>query len=113
MKKVWKFLSYVLVAALTASATFFWCDSFMNQTAAPAQSKLDQLSDLIEERFIGEADRTAYEDAAADAMVNALGDEWSYYIPASQYQMHMESMNNAYVASALPSLSGKDSRALK
>ena len=103
MKKVWKFFSYVLVAALAAAATFFWCDSFMTQSVSTSQpigksqSKLDQLSDLIEERFIGESDRTAYEDAAADAMVNALGDEWSYYIPAAQYQSHMETMNNSYV----------------
>ena len=40
---------------------------------------------------------TAVEDAAADAMVNALGDRWSYYIPASEYAAHMEQMNNAYV----------------
>ena len=97
MKKVWKFFSYVLVAALAAGATFFWCDSFMDQSVPVSQSKLDQLSGLIEERFIGEADRTAYEDAAADAMVNALGDEWSYYMPASEYQAHMETMNNSYV----------------
>ena len=97
MKKVWKFLSYVLVAALTASATFFWCESFMDQPTSAPVSKLDQLSALIDERFIGEADKTAYEDAAADAMVNALGDEWSYYIPASQYQAHVETMNNSYV----------------
>ena len=97
MKKVWKFLSYVLVAALTASATFFWCDSFMSSSGSVTVSKLDQLSALIDERFIGEADRTAYEDAAAAAMVVALGDEWSYYIPASQYQAHVESVSNAYV----------------
>ena len=55
------------------------------------------MSDLIEERFIGESDRTAYEDAAATAMVNALGDEWSYYIPAASYQSHLETVQNAYV----------------
>ena len=30
-------------------------------------------------------------------MVNALGDRWSYYIPADEYAAHMEQMNNAYV----------------
>ena len=97
MKKVWQILSYILVAALAAALAFYLAGG---ETAAPIaakQSKLDQLSDLIDERFIGEADRKAYEDAAAAAMVAALGDEWSYYIPADQYQAHEESMNNAYV----------------
>ena len=94
MKKFQQILSYILVAALASTATLFAADRIWNMKQI---SKLDQLSNLIEERFIGEADRTAYEDAAAAAMVNALGDEWSYYIPASQMQTHQEEMNNAYV----------------
>lgn len=94
MKKILRLLSYVLVAALASAITLF---------AAPAaaqpqsQTKLDQLGDLIEERFIGEADRAAMDDAAAAAMVDSLGDEWSYYIPASQYQEHLDQVNNSYV----------------
>ena len=94
MKKLTQILSYILVAALASTATLFASQYVWNQRQI---SKLDQLSDLIEERFIGESDRTAYEDAAAAAMVDALGDEWSYYIPASQYLAHQETMNNAYV----------------
>ena len=94
MKKVWQILSYILVAALAALVTLYFFGTSPEDGKA---SKLDTLSGLIEERFIGEADRTAYEDAAAAAMVAALGDEWSYYIPASQYQAHVESVSNAYV----------------
>ena len=94
MKKVLKYLSYILVAVFASVLTLFLNGA---QPAASETSKLDQLADLIEERFIGEADRTAMEDAAAAAMVGSLGDEWSYYIPASQYQSHVEQMNNAYV----------------
>ena len=93
MKRVYQILSYILVAVLASLVTLFYC----NDNRQPTYSKLDQLSDLIEECFIGESDRVAYEDAAADAMVNALGDEWSYYIPADQYQAHVESVENAYV----------------
>ena len=92
-KKVLKVLSYILVAALASAATLFICVGM--ETKQP--SKLDALENLIEERFIGEADATQMEDAAAKAMVDALGDRWSYYIPASQYQAHVEQMNNAYV----------------
>ena len=94
MKKVWQILSYILVAALAALVTLYFFGASPEEGKA---SKLDTLSGLIEERFIGEADRTAYEDAAAAAMVDALGDEWSYYIPASAYEAHMETVQNAYV----------------
>ena len=93
MKKIYTFLSYLLVAVLASAGTMYVC----NQQWQPEYSKLEQLSDLIEERFIGESDRIQYEDAAAAAMVDALGDEWSYYIPASSYQAHVETMQNAYV----------------
>lgn len=101
MKKTWQIitimLSHILVAALAAAAALFLFAEEIGVTSRDGYSKLDQLSDLIEERFIGEADRTDYEDAAAAAMVAALGDEWSYYIPAGQYESHLESVNNAYV----------------
>lgn len=109
MKRFYQVLSYILVAALASTVTLFV--SFGTPRSAPVQqgqSKLDQLADLIEERFIGEADRTAYEDAAAHAMVAALGDEWSYYIPASEYQTHVENMNNAYVGIGISILAQED-----
>ncbi len=95
MKKLYTIISYILVAVLASTATIFACNYYWQPVEE--YTKLEQLSDLIDERFIGEAHRTEYEDAAAAAMVAALGDEWSYYIPASQYQSHVESMNNAYV----------------
>ena len=59
--------------------------------------KLEQLEQLILDRFIGEVDQTKLEDAAAEGMVAAMGDRWSYYISAKDYAAHMEQMNNAYV----------------
>lgn len=91
-EKLLRIGSYILVAALAAAVTLA---VFCRGEDGP--SKLDQLESLIEERFIGEADLTALEDAAADAMVNATGDRWSYYIPASEYQTYQEQMANAYV----------------
>lgn len=85
-----KTVSYLLVAAVASGATFFLF-------GGSANSKLDQLEALIQARFIGEADTTAMEDAAAAAMVASLGDQWSYYIPADAYAAHMEQMRNAYV----------------
>lgn len=103
MKKLSVIVSYILVFALGAGCAIMVFDFLPEQEIAQQvldstkYSKLTELADLIEERFISEADRTAMEDAAADAMVNSLGDEWSYYISAKDYDAHMEQMQNAYV----------------
>jgi carboxyl-terminal processing protease len=92
MKRFHKFMSYVVVAVLASMLTLATA-----QQETPGASKLDALETLILEKFIGEADATAMEDAAAEAMVNSLGDRWSYYIPASLYSSYMEQMENSYV----------------
>lgn len=92
MKTAGRILSYVLVIALSVALTLFFVGGDEKEP-----SKLDQLESLITERFIGEVDQTAMEDAAADAMIESLGDRWSYYIPADEYQAHQERMANAYV----------------
>lgn len=91
--KIFRILSYVLVAVIASAATML----LLLNNIGSSYSKLDQLEDLILDKFIGDADQKAMEDAAANAMVNSLGDRWSYYIPADQYAAYMEQMNNAYV----------------
>lgn len=93
MKKLVRFLSYVLVAVFASFTTL--AVSTITDTAG--LSKLDALAMIIEERFIGDVDITLIQDAAAEAMVDALGDRWSYYISAEDYQAYAEQMNNAYV----------------
>lgn len=90
MKKLMLPLSYVLVIAATVLGTLFF-------TQGGADGKLQELEDLLVEKFVDGADRNALEDAAADAMVEALGDRWSYYIPADEYATYVESKNNSYV----------------
>jgi len=89
-KKIVRILSYVLVATLASALT-------LGLTGRETQSKLDQLLDLAQHRYVDDVDRTKLEDEAAYGIVNALGDRWSYYIPAADYADYMEQMNNAYV----------------
>ena len=95
MKKFGKILlqilSYVLVAFVAVAATLFIC---MRNGSI---SKLDQLEALLLQCYINGADKTKLEDAAAHAMVEALGDRWSYYIPADEYAAYQEQKKNAYV----------------
>ena len=93
MKKLLQILSYVLVATLASCLTLL----FVVPKAARGTTKLDELRAIIDQMFIGEADPVKLEDGAAEGMVNALGDRWSYYIPADQYGAYDEQMKNAYV----------------
>ena len=102
MKRILKLMSYVLVAALASTATL--AITAWNRE----DSKLAELQSIIEQQFIGEVDVTAIEDAAADAMVYALGDRWSYYIPAASYQDHVDSMNNSYVGVGITIMVAED-----
>jgi len=80
------------VSALSSALTLaivFWQNGGL--------SKLEQLTNLIGDYYIEETDQTMLEDAAAAAMVEAAGDRWSYYIPASQFDAHVEMVENAYV----------------
>lgn len=90
-KKILLTLSHILVAALATVVTLSFA------VPKTGVSKLDQLESLILERFIGDSDRVAMEDAAAEAMVESLGDRWSYYIPADEYEAYQEQMANAFV----------------
>lgn len=89
-KKILLMLSYVLVAAMASSVTLYL-------TYSDGSPKLQELSGIIDDYYVEDVDITAAEDAAAHAMVGALGDRWSYYIPASEYQTYLEQAHNAYV----------------
>ena len=90
-----RILSYVLVALVSVAITLAVVLGIV--VTGQGQSKLDTVRKIIDSYFIGEVDQKAMEDAAANAMVSALGDRWSYYIPAESYQSYLEQMRNAYV----------------
>ena len=92
MNKFRKLISYILVAALASALTLA-----MTYDPDDRPSKLDQLERILLERFIGEEDQTAMEDAAAKAMVESLGDRWSHYMSATAYRDYKERMANSYV----------------
>lgn len=93
VKKLLLPLSYLLVILATMLGTLYF-----TQTDLPLSGyKLQELENLLVEKFVDGADRQALQDAAADAMVGALGDRWSYYIPADQYESYVDNKNNSYV----------------
>ena len=94
-KRIFQVLSYVLVAVLTASLTVMLTAGSVSSQGG--RSKLDALNQLIKDKFIGEADEKKIGDAAANAMISALGDRWSYYIPADEFADYQDQKKNSYV----------------
>ncbi len=89
LKLITKSLSYLLVAAVASALTLaLW---------GQRNTKYAELENIIDKMFIGEADMGKVRDAAAEAMIDALGDRWSYYISAQDYAAYQENKNNAYV----------------
>ena len=82
--------SYLMVAILASALTV---GIFRAQTVG----KLEGLQDLLERYYIGELDEKTVEDAAASAMVDALGDRWSHYQTAEEYELYQDAMSNSYV----------------
>ena len=86
MKKFLLPLSYVLVIIATVLGTLVFTQT---PTGLPKGTyKLQELESLLTQRFVDGADAQVLQDAAADAMVEALGDRWSYYIPAAEYEAY-------------------------
>ena len=94
-KTVLKVLSYILVAVI-ASATTLLIISPQRQIMFYG-GKLEQVRTVLDYYFIGDVDQKKLEDAASAAMVYALGDRWSYYMTAEEYQVYLQTMSNTHV----------------
>ena len=104
MKKLQKILLIAALLVFAAGATFYITYTELThqyelelQSFTPVEQKTAEISSYLEEYFIDEYDENALADAAAAAMVEATGDEWSYYLTADEYEMYLESFYNAYV----------------
>lgn len=96
LNNIWRAITYLIAAAFGALLVSL-CFLDQLETDGGKQGKLYQLLSIIDQKFVEDVDRTALEDAAAEAMLKATGDRWSYYIPASEYQAHIERRDNVYV----------------
>ena len=107
MKRFGKVLLVILLVLATAATssvlTAKWVAGQYEEDLRTSRIryKMDQLTELVEKYFIDDYDLQAMElaaaDGAANAMVEATGDRWSYYISAKDMQSYEESMNNEYV----------------
>ena len=107
MKKGWKLVLAVLCAFVIAAGSFIAAVQYLNTRYAaalsareedsPVQAKAAEVQKIIGTYFIDDYDEDTLADGAASGMVDATGDEWSYYLSADEVAAYEESMANAYV----------------
>ena len=107
MKKGWKIVLAILCAFVIAAGSFIAAVQYLNTRYAaalsareedsPVQAKAAEVQEIIETYFIDDYDEDTLADGAASGMVDATGDEWSYYLSANEVAAYEESMANAYV----------------
>lgn len=56
-----------------------------------------EIKNVIDEKYVGTVNEESVSAAAFDAMVSALGDQWSYYMSPSEYSAYKLYSANQYV----------------
>lgn len=65
---------------------------------------------VVERTYIGEADLETVTDAGFRAMIQTLGDRWSYYMTAEEYERYKEQSTNHYTGIGITLQSMEDGR---
>lgn len=55
-----------------------------------------EIEKIIDDNYIGDADYSELYNAAAAAMVKSIGDKWSYFMNAEEYEAYKLSSSNEY-----------------
>lgn len=104
LSPLWKnVISYTAVALVSAAIAFALGTSTAPQinysssgTIISSKDKLGMLQEVIKKNYIGEVNQETLVDAAAKAMVEALGDEWSFYMNPTEYIVYQQDLQNQY-----------------
>lgn len=78
----------VLLCFLSAGAALGAGTLLFGWKTGAVQGKLREIDRLAADKYIGEIDSTNVADYAAVGYVTGLGDKWSSYIPADQYEAY-------------------------
>ncbi|MCL2343372.1 MAG: S41 family peptidase, partial [Firmicutes bacterium] len=84
-------LCAVLAGAMTAAVIV---SSFGGLSGFQRAKKFAEINSVIQTYYVGEADVQAVDNAAFTAQIRALGDRWSFYMSAADYQNYVNYSNN-------------------
>ena len=87
-----------LVCALVASATVIalGINYVGGSDGVNAVTKYATVWHILNDRYIGEVDAEAMDDAVYSAMVESIDDRWSYYMTADEYESYKLYVKNQY-----------------
>ena len=74
------------IAAAAAAACV--CFAVLGWSTPAVERKLREIDSIAASQYVGELDEEAVADYAAVGYVAGLGDQWSSYIPADQYEQY-------------------------
>ena len=89
-------LCVALVVAAIISTYLITIGGFESKEAFNNAKKYMEIESVIENNFVGDVSETDIRNGAAGAMVRALGDKWSYYMTADEYEAYKLSASNEY-----------------
>lgn len=89
-------VSAAIMLIVAAAFLAFAAACFYMRGLIPEKTKIDEVKAVIEQFYVGEYDMEELEEYAAAAMVDALGDRWSYYLTEEYLQQYLHDSNNEY-----------------
>lgn len=78
----------LFLCVVTAAASVLGCFAATGWRTSAVESKLREIDRIAAQRYVGELDEETVADYAAVGYVTGLGDQWSSYIPAEQYEAY-------------------------
>ena len=78
----------LFLCVVTAVASVLGCFAATGWRTSAVESKLREIDRIAAQRYVGELDEETVADYAAVGYVTGLGDQWSSYIPAEQYEAY-------------------------
>lgn len=96
-KKRFSILHLLLAVALTLAVTVGGSLLVLRLTVGRGALSLLEGLFLVNTRFVGEYDQTQAVDSALAGMVAGLGDRWSYYMTAQEYEEQELRRKNQYI----------------
>ena len=90
-------IACLVVAIVTAILTYVAAiGGFGSKQYFDDARRYVEIEKIIDDNYIGDADYNELYNAAAAAMVKSIGDKWSYFMNAEEYEAYKLSSSNEY-----------------
>lgn len=102
MSKRYPIRAAIALMLVTVSATFVISILFfrqiygINSDVYREAAKYLEAREIISEFYVGEYDETELTDTSIKAAIEALEDNWSYYLTADEHEIYKRNLNNQY-----------------